>query len=53
MQLTGQIIFIFVCSKGYDREIMRILEYGEHDRAAVDKYDVHCKSKAKYGFTLV
>ena len=32
---------------------MRILEYGEHTRDNVDPYNNDCKSKAKYGFTLV
>lgn len=45
--------FYFFCPKCPDQEIMRILEYDEHDKSDVNKYDVHCKSKAKYGFTLV
>src|SRR4030043_670811 len=45
--------FYFFCPKCPDREIMRILEYGEHAKEAVNEYNAHCKSKAKYGFTLV
>ena len=33
--------------------LRRILEYGEHAREPVNEYNAHCKSKAKYGFTLV
>ncbi len=45
--------FYFFCPKCTDREIMRILEYGEHAKEAINEYNDHCKSKAKYGFTLV
>ena len=45
--------FYFFCPKCPDREIMRILEYGEHAKEDINEYDANCKSKAKYGFTLV
>lgn len=45
--------FYFFCPKCPDREVMRILEYGEHLRDETNKYNAECKSKAKYGFTLV
>ena len=32
---------------------MRILEYSEHAHEDVNPYNDKCKSKAKYGFTLV
>jgi hypothetical protein len=45
--------FYFFCPKCPHREIMRILEYGEHERHPVNEYNAQCKSKARYGFTLV
>ena len=45
--------FYFFCPECPDREIMRILEYRGHAKEDINKYDAHCKSKAKYGFTLV
>lgn len=45
--------FYFFCPRCPDREIMRILEYGEYANEPIDEYNVHCTSKAKYGFTLV
>jgi len=45
--------FYFFCPKCTDREIMRILEYGEHEKEPANKYNAKCRSKAKYGFTLV
>ena len=49
----NQDYFYFFCPKCPDKEIVRILEYGEHTRDNVNPYNDHCKSKAKYGFTLV
>ena len=45
--------FYFFCPKCPDKEVMRILEYGEHARENDNPYNDHCKSKARYGFTLV
>lgn len=45
--------FYFFCPKCPDREVMRILEYREHANKDVKEYNSQCKSKAKYGFTLV
>lgn len=45
--------FYFFCPKCPGREIMRILEYGEHLHRKENEYNEYCKSKAKYGFTLV
>jgi len=45
--------FYFFCPKCPDREIVRILEYGEHTKEPTNEYNADCKSKAKYGFTLV
>ncbi|MDI6789991.1 MAG: hypothetical protein QME44_04790 [Thermodesulfobacteriota bacterium] len=45
--------FYFFCPKCPDREIVRVLEYGEHAKEPTNEYNADCKSKAKYGFTLV
>ena len=45
--------FNFFCPICPGDEVMRILEYGEHDRIAENPYNEHFKKKAKYGFTLV
>lgn len=45
--------FYFFCPKCPDKEIMRILEYGEHAKEDNNKHNAGCKSKAKCGFTLV
>ena len=45
--------FYFFCPNCPDNEIMRILEYGEHAKEPTNEYNALCKSKAKYGFTLV
>lgn len=44
--------FYFFCPKCPDDEIVRILEYGVHAEEAENPYNEHCRSKAKYGFTL-
>ena len=44
--------FYFFCPQCPDDEIMRILEYGIHAEEPKNPYDEHCKSKARYGFTL-
>ena len=50
----SQDYFYFFCPKCPDNEMMRILEYGEHGtREAQNRYNDKCKSKAKYGFSLV
>ena len=45
--------FYFFCPKCPNNEIMRILEYGVHSEETKNPYNKSCKSKAKYGFTLV
>lgn len=45
--------FYFFCPKCPNDEIVRILEYGTHASDEKNPYNDHCKSKAKYGFTLV
>ncbi len=45
--------FYFFCPNCPDHEIMRILEFGEHAKEPSNEYNAQCKSKAKYGFTLV
>lgn len=45
--------FYFFCPNCPEHEIMRILEFGEHAKEATNEYNANCKSKAKYGFTLV
>jgi len=45
--------FYFFCPKCPYREIMRILEFGEHVKEPTNEYNAMCKSNAKYGFTLV
>ena len=45
--------FYFFCPKCSDNQIMRILEYGEHAFKNENEYNYNCKSRAKYGFTLV
>lgn len=45
--------FYFFCPKCPNKEVVRILEYTEHARENVNPYNDDCKSKAKYGFTLV
>jgi hypothetical protein len=44
--------FYFFCPKCPDNEIVRILEYGVHEKKAENPYNEKCKSKAKYGFSL-
>ena len=44
--------FYFFCPECPDREVLRILEYGERERQPDNKYNDDCKSSAKYGFTL-
>jgi len=45
--------FYFFCPKCPDNEIVRILEYGVHSEETENPYNKECKSRAKYGFTLV
>jgi predicted RNA-binding Zn-ribbon protein involved in translation (DUF1610 family) len=45
--------FYFFCPNCPDLEIMRVLEYGEHEKTEDNKYNPDCKRKAKHGFTLV
>ncbi len=45
--------FYFYCPECPDHEIMRILEYGVHQKEELNEYNEQCESKAKYGFTLV
>lgn len=45
--------FYFFCPKCPNDEIVRILEYGVHAEEPENLYNKMCKSKAKYGFTLV
>jgi len=45
--------FYYFCPKCPDNEILRLLEYGEHDTQNENPYNNQCKSNAKYGFTLV
>lgn len=45
--------FYFFCPKCPNDEIVRILEYGVHAEEPENPYNELCKSKAKYGFTLV
>ena len=46
--------FYFLCPKCPGDEIVRILEYDERvSQENENDYNEQCKSKAKYGFTLV
>jgi hypothetical protein len=45
--------FYFFCPKCHHREVMRILDYGEHTKQPVNEYDAHCKSKSRCGFAVV
>jgi predicted nucleic-acid-binding Zn-ribbon protein len=45
--------FYFFCPKCPNDEIIRILEYGVHAKEPENPYNELCKSKARYGFTLV
>lgn len=45
--------FYFFCPNCPEHEILRILEYGEHERQPINRYNEWCKSGARYGFTLV
>jgi hypothetical protein len=50
---VGTDYFYFFCPRCPDREIIRILEYGEYPMEPTNEYNDQYKSKAKYGFTLV
>ncbi len=45
--------FYFFCPLCPDREILRILEYGEHGPQSDNRYNQFFEKKAKYGFILV
>jgi len=45
--------FYFFCPECPDSEIMRILEYGEHQKPEPAIFNEHCKSIALYSFVLV
>ena len=44
--------FYFFCPNCPESEILRILEYREHEPKKPNPYNDTCKSEAKYGFTL-
>ena len=45
--------FYFSCPNCPDNEILRILEYREHEPRKPNPHNVTCTRAAKYGFTLV